>query len=306
MSVTERNLTISVAAGKGGTGKTLISCSLAEALAVEYPGGVQVLDCDVEEPNCAILLHPEIDKREDVNILVPEVDMSKCIHCAKCAHVCEVGAIAAIGKAVLTFHDMCSGCGACSFVCPTGAISEIPLPIGELAHGVAAIADAPGIDFYEGRLDVGHQRATPVTNATKAVMSPDTITIVDAPPGTACPMQEAVADTNYCILVTEPTPFGLANLREAVATCRRMEIPCGVVINRDRDTDEEMAQYLEEEELDVLLRIPERRSIAEAYSRGETLLATQPGESDEWREALLNMFKNVAEAVANEPATTPA
>jgi len=306
MLVTERNLTISVAAGKGGTGKTLISCSLAKALAVEYPGGVQVLDCDVEEPNCAILLHPEIDTREDVNILVPEVDISKCIHCAKCAHVCEVGAIAAIGKAVLTFHEMCSGCGACAFVCPTKAISEVLLRIGELSHGVAPVADAPGIDFYEGRLDVGHQRATPVTNATKAVVSPDVITIVDAPPGTACPMQEAVADTNYCILVTEPTPFGLANLREAVGTCRRMEVPCGVIINRDRDNDEEMAQYLEEEQLDVLLRIPERRSIAQAYSRGGTLLSAEAGEPDEWREALLTMFKDVADAVASEPAATPA
>ncbi|MFP4250597.1 MAG: 4Fe-4S binding protein, partial [Armatimonadota bacterium] len=250
MTPTEPNLSISVAAGKGGTGKTLISCSLAQALAAENPGTVQVLDCDVEEPNCSILLHPEIDGREDVTILVPEVEMSKCIHCGKCAHVCEVGAIAAIGQAVLTFHDLCSGCGACAFVCPTGAISEVPLRIGELAHGVTG----EDIDFYEGRLDVGHQRATPVTNATKAVNSPDRITIVDAPPGTACPMQEAVADTDYCILVTEPTPFGLANLREAVDTCRRMEVPCGVVINRDRDNDIEMDAYIDRENLDVLMR----------------------------------------------------
>jgi len=302
MTATRENLSISVAAGKGGTGKTLISASLAQALAVEFPA-VQVLDCDVEEPNCSILLHPEISGREDVNILVPEVDMSRCTHCKQCAHVCEVGAIAAIGQAVLTFHDMCSGCGACSFVCPTGAISEVPLRIGELAHGAATV---PGgrrpIDFYEGRLDVGHQRATPVTNATKATISPDMITIVDAPPGTACPMQEAVADTDYCILVTEPTPFGLANLREAVDTCRRMDVPCGVVINRDRDNDVEMAAYISDENLDVLMRVPERRSIAEAYSRGETLLSA----NDEWRDALLAMYESIAEAVAAESAAPSA
>lgn len=298
MSATRDNLTISVAAGKGGTGKTLISCSLAQALNRKRQGGIQVLDCDVEEPNCDILLHPEITGREVVNILVPDVDMSKCTHCRKCAHVCEVGAIAAIGNAVLTFHDLCSGCGACAFVCPTGAISEVPLRIGELAHGTSP----EGIDFYQGRLDVGHQRATPVTNATKATISPDLITIVDAPPGTACPMQEAVADTDYCILVTEPTPFGLANLREAVETCRRMEVPCGVVINRDRDRDEEMAQYIDEEGLDVLMRVPERRAIAEAYSSGGTLLSA----NDEWLDELLNMYERIAEQVATEPAAPSA
>lgn len=298
MTVTRDNLTISVAAGKGGTGKTLISCSLAQALNREHPGGVQVLDCDVEEPNGDILLHPEIDGREVVNILVPEVDMSKCNYCRKCAHVCEVGAIAAIGKAVVTFHDLCSGCGACAYVCPTGAITEVPLRIGDLAHGTSP----EGIDFYQGRLDVGHQRATPVTNATKATISPDLITIVDAPPGTACPMQEAVADTDYCILVTEPTPFGLANLREAVETCRRMEVPCGVVINRDREQDVEMAEYLDEEGLDVLMRVPERRSIAEAYSSGGTLLTA----NDEWLDELLGMFERIAEEVVTEPAAPSA
>lgn len=299
MTATKQNLTISVAAGKGGTGKTLISCSLAQALIAEHAGGVQVLDCDVEEPNCDILLHPQMDRAEDVNILVPEVDMSKCNHCKQCAHVCEVGAIAAIGEAVVTFHDLCSGCGACAFVCPTGAITEVPLRIGELAHG----ATAEGIDFYQGRLDVGHQRATPVTNAVKDVISPDVIAIVDAPPGTACPMQEAVADTDYCILVTEPTPFGLANLREAVATCRRMDVPCGVVINRDREkSDVEMDAYVAEEDLDVLMRIPERREIAEAYSSGGTLVSA----SDEWTDELLGMFETIVEQVAAQPAAPSA
>lgn len=298
MSAPGSNLTISVAAGKGGTGKTLISCSLAQALVGEHPGGVQVLDCDVEEPNCSILLHPAIDRREVVNILVPEVEMSLCIHCRKCAHACQVGAIAAIGKAVLTFHDLCSGCGACAYVCPTGAISEVPLRIGELSHG----ASPDGIDFFEGRLDVGHQRATPVTHAVKRAISSEMIAIVDAPPGTACPMQEAVADTDYCILVTEPTPFGLANLREAVGTCRRIGVPCAAIVNRDRGGYAEMDDWLSAEGIEVLMRVPERREIAEAYSRGDTLMSA----GDEWRDELLGLYETIAEVVAAEPAAPSA
>ncbi len=298
MSETDRKLTVSVAAGKGGTGKTLISCSLAQALVSERPGLVQVLDCDVEEPNCSILLHPEMGRHENVNILVPEVDMSLCIHCRKCAHACQVGAIAAIGKAVLTFHDLCSGCGACAYVCPTGAIREVPLRIGELSHGTST----DGIDFVEGRLDVGHQRATPVTHAVKHAISSEMITIVDAPPGTACPMQEAVAETDYCILVTEPTPFGLANLREAAGTCRRIGVPCGVIVNRDRGDYAEMDEWLASEAIEVLMRVPERREIAEAYSRGETLMSA----GDEWRDELLGLYETIAEAVAAETAATSA
>ena len=298
MRATQRNLTISVAAGKGGTGKTLISCSLVQALSRVRPDGVQLLDCDVEEPNADILLHPSISDQEAVNILVPEVDMSRCSHCRRCAHVCEVGAIAAIGKAVLTFHDLCSGCGACSYVCPTGAISEVAMRIGEVAHG----STAEGIEFHQGRLDVGHQRSGPITTAVKRAISPDEITIVDAPPGTACPMQEAVSDSDYCILVTEPTPFGLANLREAVETCRRIAVPCGVVINRAREGYAEMNEYLAAEDLTVLLSVPERRAIAEAYSRGETLL----GATDEWSEELLDMYESIAEVVATQPTTPSA
>ncbi len=287
------NLTIAVAAGKGGTGKTLISCSLAQALVREQDATVQLLDCDVEEPNADILLRPEIAEREVVNILVPEVDLDRCTHCKRCARVCEVAAIAAVGQAVLTFYDLCSGCGACAVVCPTGAISEAPLRIGEVAHGAA-----DGIDFHQGRIDVGHQRSGPVTAATRRAIADGAVTIIDAPPGTACPMQEAVDGSDFCILVTEPTPFGLANLREAVGTARRMDVPCGVVINRDRDGYAEMEQWLESEGIPVLMRVPERREIAEAYSRGETLL----GASDEWLDELTDMYRQIAGLVSSEAA----
>ncbi|MEA3400873.1 MAG: ATP-binding protein [Armatimonadota bacterium] len=295
MSAIDHNLTIAVAAGKGGTGKTLIACSLAQALSRQRPGAVQVLDCDVEEPNVDILLHPEIAGREVVNILVPEVHPERCVHCKKCAHVCEVGAIAAIGEAVVTFHDLCSGCGACAWVCPTGAIEEVPMRIGDVVRG----RSPEGVEFHQGRLDVGHQRSGPVTRAVKRAISGEMITITDAPPGTACPMQEAVEDSDYCVLVTEPTPFGLANLREAVETCRRMEIPCGVIVNRDRDGYMQMDEYIAAEELTVLLRVPERRAIAEAYSRGETLI----GATDEWRHELIDVYQTIVEQAAVQPAS---
>lgn len=286
-------INVSVAAGKGGTGKTLISCSLARALALEGEA-VQILDCDVEEPNANLLLHPEIEGTSEVTIPVPEVDLEKCIHCKQCAHVCEVSAIAAIGNAVLTFHDLCSGCGACAYVCPTGAIAEVPMRIGDVSWG----RTPEGAEFWLGRLDVGHQRSGPVTREVKRAISEDAITIIDAPPGTACPMQEAVDDSDFCILVTEPTPFGLVNLREAVETCRRMEIPCGVVVNRDRGGYPEMDHYLDDEAIPVLLRVPERREIAEAYSRGETLI----GADDEWRQELLNVYRQIVELAIAEPA----
>ncbi len=297
MVATKSNgLTIAVAAGKGGTGKTLISCSLAEALRRTGEAPVQLLDCDVEEPNADILLHPQIAEREPVSILVPEVDLRRCVHCKRCAHTCEVAAIAAVGQTVLTFHDLCSGCGACAFVCPTGAIREVPLRIGEVAHGAA-----DGIDFHQGRIDVGHQRSGPVTAATRRAIAEGAVTVIDAPPGTACPMQEAVDGSDFCVLVTEPTPFGLANLREAVATCRRMDIPCGVVINRDRSGYADMQAWLEAEDLPVLMRVPERREIAEAYSRGETLLSA----SDEWLDELTDMYRQIAELVTPTGGTAP-
>jgi len=287
------NLVVSVAAGKGGTGKTLIATSLAQALSGSAP--VRVLDCDVEEPNADILLRPKIASRERVQILVPQVNADRCISCGRCAQVCQVSAIAAIRKAVLTFHDLCSGCGACALVCPTGAITEVPLRVGEVAIGETE----GGIRFAGGRLEVGHQRSGPVTRAVKKHVRRDMVNILDAPPGTACPMQEAVSDSDFCILVTEPTPFGLANLREAVATCRMLGVPCGVVINRERGGWAQMDDYLRGERIEVLLRVPERREIAEVYSRGETLVQAD----GHWRDELVSVYQRITELAATQPVS---
>ena len=286
MRVTDNDeLAISVAAGKGGTGKTLVATSLALALNEVYPDTVQLIDCDVEEPNADILLHPQITSEPPVNILVPEVDLEKCIYCGKCAEACQFSAIAVIRQAVITFPELCAGCGACSYVCPTDAIAEVPREVGLLSRGKTA----EGIQFIQGRLTVGDQRATPVTRAAKECIAEDTITILDAPPGTACPMQETIEDSDYCILVTEPTPFGLANLQDSVETCRRMDIPCGVIINRDGVGNTGVEEYCSQENLPLLLRIPQQRRIAEAYSRGETLVEALP----EWTEPLQQVFEQI-------------
>ncbi|MGD8238801.1 MAG: ATP-binding protein [Armatimonadota bacterium] len=265
-------MTISVAAGKGGTGKTLVATSLAAALNGQHPDDVQLLDCDVEEPNAHILLHPRIAERQPVHILVPQVDEAACTRCGRCAEACQFSAIAVIRDAVLTFPNLCSGCGACSYVCPVDAISEIERNVGALAIG----GTTDGILFCEGRVNVGEQRSGPVTKAVKQHIHPGALAIIDAPPGTACPMQESIEGSDYCILVTEPTPFGLSDLRAAVDTCRSLGVPCGIVINRDGVGDAGVEQYCEQEGLPVLLRIPQRREIAEAYSRGETLTQAFP------------------------------
>ncbi len=282
----KHKLTISVAAGKGGTGKTLVATSLAVALQHRNGGGVQLLDCDVEEPNADLLLQPRLEHQEDVHILVPEVDLDVCTRCGTCARACEFSAIAVIRQAVLTFPELCAGCGVCSYACPVKAITEVERHVGVVDAGETE----EGIAFVGGRVDVGEQRSGPVTKAVKQHIADDLITIIDAPPGTSCPMQETIEDTDYCVLVTEPTPFGLSDLGAAVETCRALEVPCGVIINRDGVGDAGVDQYCAEEELPVLLRIPQQRKIAEAYSRGDTLTRAFA----EWVEPLCNVFEQIA------------
>ncbi len=280
-----QNLTIAVAAGKGGTGKTLVATSLALALQRKRDAGVQVLDCDVEEPNADILLRPEIERREPVHVLVPQVDLELCTRCGTCAEACEFSAIAVIRHAVLTFPELCAGCGTCTVVCPVGAISEVQRQVG-----VVHIGSVPGgIAFVQGRVNVGEQRSGPVTKGVKAQINDCAVSILDAPPGTACPMQETVEGSDYCVLVTEPTPFGLSDLRVAVDTCRVLEVPCGVIINRDGVGDGGVEQYCAAEAIPVLLRIPHERAIAEAYSRGETLVDA----FSSWIDPLDNVFARI-------------
>lgn len=274
--------TIAVAAGKGGTGKTLVATALAQALAQRSGAPVELLDCDVEEPNAHLLLKPTLTEQAPVHILVPEVDPDICTGCGHCGEVCESGAIAVVRGNVVGFPELCSGCGACTYACPVDALHEVPRQVGLVYRGHTA----DGLRFAAGELGVGNQKATPVTRALKDEISSGRITVLDAPPGTACPMQETIEECDYCLLVSEPTPFGLSDLGAAVETCRSLEVPCGVIVNRWGSGYDGVERYCEAEGIEVLLTIPQDRAIAEAYSRGGTLLEAQP----QWAGALQEMF----------------
>lgn len=281
--------TIAVAAGKGGTGKTLIATSLALAVNDRQPGRVQILDCDVEEPNAHLLLRPVMEQSETVSILVPYVDKQKCDRCGRCAQVCQYSAIAVIRDAILTFPELCSGCGVCAYVCPRRAIDEETRDVGVVSSG----RTSEGMEFHSGTVNVGVQRSGPVTRAVKRRIKPDMITVVDSPPGTACPMQETIEASDFCILVTEPTPFGLSDLKAAVDTCNALAVRCGVIVNRDGPTDPGIGDYCREQQIPLLLRIPQLREVAEAYSRGVTLTAAFP----EWRDAFLSIYDEITRMI---------
>ncbi|MBN1480077.1 (4Fe-4S)-binding protein [candidate division KSB1 bacterium] len=261
-------MTITIASGKGGTGKTTIATNLAVALATEK---VQFLDCDVEAPNSHIFLRPAISKTEPVQILVPQVDDQKCTLCGRCAEVCEYHAIGLFGKRVLVFPDLCHACGGCSIACPENAITEVPHDVGLLQTG-----QSNGIHFFAGQLNIGEAKATPVINAVKRHIRSNWLNIIDAPPGTSCPVVETVRHSDYVLLVTEPTPFGLHDLELAVAVMRKVEVPCGVVLNRADIGDEGVENFCHEKNIDILLRIPHRRDIAEAYATGRLLIEMLP------------------------------
>jgi MinD superfamily P-loop ATPase len=273
---------LSIASGKGGTGKTLITTSLAVSLSQREP--VQVLDCDVEEPNARIFLKPEINVNETVNVAVPELAKEKCDYCGLCARVCAYNAIAAAPQAVLIFPELCHSCGACSYLCPTGALIEKERGIGEVAIG-----HRNGIDFVEGRLAVGEVLAVPVIKKVRKLADEQRLVLIDAPPGTSCPVIESVNGSDFCLLVTEPTPFGLNDLALAVGMATELGVPCGVIINRAGSGDRLIEDYCRKEAIPVLLKIPLERQIAALYSRGVTLAEGLP----EWQPKFISLYDSV-------------
>jgi MinD superfamily P-loop ATPase len=258
---------ICIASGKGGTGKTTIATNLAVVLAREGLQ-VQLLDADVEAPNCHLFLNPEIEREFSVELLVPEIDESRCTFCGECAQVCEFNAIAVFGKSVLVFPELCHACGGCVLACPESAITE-------KGHktGVVRTGHAGSLRFVSGELAIGEAKSTPIIREVKKHRI-DGLNIIDAPPGTSCPVVEAVKDANYVLLVTEPTPFGLNDLVLAVEMVRKLSRPFGVVINRADVGDDRIVRYCRREGIPILLEIPERRAIAEAYSSGRLIVDT--------------------------------
>lgn len=270
---------ISIASGKGGTGKTTVAVNLALSL-----NNVQLLDCDVEEPNCHLFLNLSLNRVEDVSIPIPKVDKNRCDFCRKCSEFCQYRAIAVLPSDVLLFPELCHGCGGCSLVCPRNAISEEERVIGLINRG-----NAKGLEFYQGILNVGEPMATPVIRKLKKKIVNTKIAILDASPGTSCPVVETIRGTDYCILVTEPTPFGLYDLKLAVSTVRKLNVPFGVVINRDGIGDDRIERYCEDSKIPILMRVPQDIEIAKLYSVGRPFVLEMP----EWKDSFISMFKNV-------------
>lgn len=271
---------IAIASGKGGTGKTLVSTSLAISLGKN----VQIIDCDVEEPNSHIFIKPTIDKSEPASIPVPQVNEAKCTFCGKCKEVCAFNAIAVIADHVLVFPELCHGCGACSYLCPENAISEVDRQIGVVECGKAG-----DIDFVHGKLNVGEAMAPPLIRAVKKHIDRSKTVIIDVPPGTSCPVVESIEGSDYCVLVTEPTPFGLNDLVLAVEVVRKLGIPFGIVINRAGFGDSKTEEYCGRENIPILLNIPLDTEIAKAYSRGIPLVQAMP----EWKERFVRLHDEI-------------
>ena len=280
---------VSVASGKGGTGKTLVATSLALSLESQ----VQFLDCDVEEPNAHIFLKPSIKHQEAVSVPIPQVDERKCTFCGKCAEVCVYNAIAVLPKKVLVFPELCHGCGACSYLCPEGAISEVGREIGVLEMGYSG-----EIEFIHGRLAIGEMMSPPLIGRVKEHIDPRKTVIIDVPPGTSCPVVEAVKGSDFCLLVTEPTPFGLNDLALAVEVLKKLSIPCGVLINRTGVGDNKVEEYCKEEGIPILLHIPLDTEIARNYSRGITLVQGMP----QWHQAFQRLFRSMYEMSSTQYA----
>ena len=261
---------IAIASGKGGTGKTTVAVNMAAVLS-RASISVRLMDCDVEEPNAHIFLQPIMTSRESAFVPVPVVDEEKCDGCGRCGEACRFSAIVALGAKAITFPALCHSCGGCIMACPKKAITESSREIGLIEKGMSQ-----GIEFIHGYLKIGEAMSPPLIRAVKKQAACDGVTIIDAPPGTSCPVIQAIRGSDYVILVTEPTPFGLHDLNLAVETVRQLGIPCGVVVNRVGIGDARTHDYCNLRDIRIIGEIPDDRRAAEAYSRGELLIDALP------------------------------
>jgi MinD superfamily P-loop ATPase len=299
---------IVVASGKGGTGKTTVATSLALVAAEQE--SVRFMDCDVEAPNAGLFLDPDLERRKEVGLLIPQVDESICTFCGKCAEVCQFHAIAVVGKKTLVFPELCHGCGSCTLVCPENAISEHLDVMGVLESGPAAHE----IDFAQGVMNVGEPMAVPIIRELKkwrpvslrGAVFPEAIPplsgrlleIRDAPPGASCPVVETIRGADFVLLVTEPTPFGLHDLKQVAEITRELNLLAGVVINRDGIGDNAVQDYCDENDIPILMRIPMERRFAEAIASGKTLVEAAP----EYRPVFRTLLESIAARIDLESA----
>lgn len=263
----KRSYRIAVASGKGGTGKTTVALNLAAM----FGEPVQLADCDVEEPNVNLFLRCDQLVPAEVTMLVPQVDPQRCNGCGACGELCQFRGIVAIGNRALVFPELCHGCGGCALVCPSGAITERPHRIGTVSTGQSGT-----IRLVEGRLEVGVSLVPPLIRAVREQLLDDLPAILDAPPGTSCPVVATLRECDYLLLVTDPTPFGLHDLKLAVALARELNLACGVVVNRAGEDLVGLHGYCRSENIPILLSLPDDRQIAEVVSRGELVARVFP------------------------------
>lgn len=284
-------MNLAVASGKGGTGKTTVATSLALSLIGSYQ--VKLIDCDVEAPNAHLFLHPVIEKNLPAVIQIPKINPVTCTVCGRCVEVCQFHALAKVGKVIMVFPQLCHGCGSCTWNCPEGAIEEIPNPIGVIEIGKTA----NGIHFSHGKLTISEPMATPIIRQLKKIdhfiKREDMITILDAPPGASCSVVETLRAVDFAVLVTEPTPFGMHDLKQILGILEELKIPSGVIINRKGIGDEELEGFLKEKQIPVLMKIPFEKEIAFGIAAGKTLIDIYPN----YRKKFLEVFDQITELV---------
>lgn len=282
---------ISIASGKGGTGKTTVAVSLAATIS-----NCTYIDCDVEEPNGHLFLQPKITEEKSIYKLLPSIDNGRCDNCGKCTEVCEFNALINLKSEILLFKELCHSCGSCVYFCPSNSITETQIEIGKLRFGFAE----NGISFVDGILNIGEISAVPLINSIKENINADKINIIDSPPGTSCSMVETVKDSDYCILVTESTPFGLNDLKLAIDVISKLGIPFGVIINKYDKTFSEMDRYLESKEIDILGKIPFDKKLAKLYSEGNIPLKNSSELSIVYRKIIEQISDNIERKLVNE------
>lgn len=276
---------IAVASGKGGTGKSTVSTNLAYILSEVYED-VAIVDCDVEEPNCHIFLNPEIKESKECYLAVPEVNRELCIGCGKCTEICQFNSLALVKGKVIVFPEFCHSCGGCWLVCPTQAISQ-----GQRKVGVVEAGKAQKLNFIHGKSRIGEAMSPPLIKAAKKEGSQYNIQILDCPPGTSCPVITAVDEADFVVLVTEPTPFGLYDLKLAVDVMKKLGKEFGIVINRSSENDHLIEDYANAENVSIITKIADDRRISECYSEGKLITK----ELTEYKEAFEPLVKLIEE-----------